>query len=84
MEWFYFDNMIPIHAGKLSIGNQFLFIMSLIKSFSLLQFEIIMGSRKYGVSVVTLKCICCEKNVTFQPHDFVEGKSILINSFMQG
>ena len=36
MEWFYFDNMVTIHVEKPTIDNQFPFMVSVIKSFSLL------------------------------------------------
>ena len=66
MERFYFDNMTPIHSEKLSIENQCLVIISVIKEFYLFLFKTIIGFRKKDVRSVTIKYICCDKNTTFQ------------------
>ena len=67
MEWFYFDNIMPIHAKELIIDNNISIMMPVIKK-SLSQFKIIMGSRKGNVSTTTLKFIYFEKKVTLKPN----------------
>ena len=65
MEWFYSYSMIPIHVEKLIIGNPFLVIIYVIKSFSLFLFELIIVDIKDYVSSVTLKLIFVRKTLHF-------------------
>ena len=68
----FFSNMIPIHEENIRIDKQFPVMMSVIKPFCLFLFKILMGSSDNDVRSVTLKCICCEWNVTFKPHNFMD------------
>ena len=83
MEWLYVDNIIPIHAENISIEQQYPVVMFMIKKNPFFSFETIIGSRKDDLRSVTLKFVCCEINVTFQPQSFTE-KYTLMNSFTQG
>ena len=68
MEWFYFDKKMSMYADELSIKNQYPVMMSVIKSFSLLSYKIIIWAVEDGVSSVNLKCIFCKEKIMFQSH----------------
>ena len=59
-------------------------MISAIKSPSLFILKISLGSSRYDVISITIKLICCEQNVIFEPTIFIEEKSTLKNAFVQG
>ena len=75
---------MPIHTARLSIDNQFPVMMSVIKPLSIFSFKVLMRDGKVYVRSVTLRCICCEWYVTFQPERFTEESPTLVNAFIKG
>ena len=62
---FYFDIMMQIHANNSSVDNKFTMMMSEIISLSLFMLKIVIGYKNTNSTVVTNRCLCCDKDITF-------------------
>ena len=63
MEWFYFDNVIPLHADNLSVKEEFPVMVSTIRALSLFLVKFVMGYNKYNITIFILRCMWYQHSV---------------------